>query len=110
MTETCGMCAILPPELMRYDSVGLPVPSAEVKLLDVLLGRSWRPRLLDARMYSTSMGAVGLLMALVVHHAVADARENTRDRLSGCQGLRKDGDRRECVCELTGRDKSYEAL
>ncbi|EAU87921.1 long-chain-fatty-acid-CoA-ligase [Coprinopsis cinerea okayama7 len=34
MTETCGMCAILPPELMRYDSVGLPVPSAEVKLLD----------------------------------------------------------------------------
>ncbi|KAJ2931925.1 hypothetical protein H1R20_g5168, partial [Candolleomyces eurysporus] len=35
MTETCGMCAILPPELMRYNSVGLPVPSCEVKLLDV---------------------------------------------------------------------------
>lgn len=29
------MCAILPPELMRYNSVGLPVPSCEVKLLDV---------------------------------------------------------------------------
>ncbi|KAJ8469511.1 hypothetical protein ONZ45_g16866 [Pleurotus djamor] len=35
MTESCGMCAILPPELMRYQSVGLPVPSIEVKLLDV---------------------------------------------------------------------------
>ncbi|GLB44412.1 putative AMP-binding enzyme [Lyophyllum shimeji] len=35
MTESCGMCAILPPELMRYDSVGVPVPSVEVKLLDV---------------------------------------------------------------------------
>ncbi|KAG1807857.1 long-chain-fatty-acid-CoA-ligase [Suillus subaureus] len=35
MTESCGMCAILPPELMQYRSVGLPVPSAEIKLLDV---------------------------------------------------------------------------
>ncbi|TFK29200.1 long-chain-fatty-acid-CoA-ligase [Coprinopsis marcescibilis] len=35
MTETCGMCTILPPEMMRYDSVGVPVPSCEVKLLDV---------------------------------------------------------------------------
>jgi len=35
MTESCGMCAILPPELMRYGSVGLPVPSAEVKFRDV---------------------------------------------------------------------------
>lgn len=35
MTESCGMCAILPPELIRYEAVGLPVPSIEVKLLDV---------------------------------------------------------------------------
>jgi long-chain acyl-CoA synthetase len=28
------MCAVLPPELMQYGSVGLPVPSIEVKLLD----------------------------------------------------------------------------
>lgn len=35
MTESCGMCAILPPELMRYGSVGLPVPSIEIKFLDV---------------------------------------------------------------------------
>ena len=35
MTESCGMCAILPPELIRYDCVGLPVPSTEIKLLDV---------------------------------------------------------------------------
>ncbi|KAF8331604.1 long-chain-fatty-acid-CoA-ligase [Amanita rubescens] len=35
MTESCGMCAILPPELMQYGSVGLPVPSVEIKLLDV---------------------------------------------------------------------------
>ncbi|KAG6875507.1 hypothetical protein C0992_003557, partial [Termitomyces sp. T32_za158] len=35
MTESCGMCAILPPELMRYESVGVPVPSVEVKLRDV---------------------------------------------------------------------------
>lgn len=35
MTESCGMCAIMPPELLRYDSVGLPVPSIEIKLFDV---------------------------------------------------------------------------
>jgi len=35
MTETCGMCSILPPELMQYGVVGLPVPSSEIKLLDV---------------------------------------------------------------------------
>ncbi|EIN05194.1 acetyl-CoA synthetase-like protein [Punctularia strigosozonata HHB-11173 SS5] len=35
MTESCGMCAILPPELMQYGSVGLPVPAIEIKLLDV---------------------------------------------------------------------------
>ena len=36
MTESCGMCAILPPELMRYEAVGLPFPSIEIKLLDVV--------------------------------------------------------------------------
>ncbi|KAJ7437256.1 hypothetical protein B0H11DRAFT_2108310 [Mycena galericulata] len=35
MTESCGMCAILPPECFRYDSVGMPVPSIEIKLRDV---------------------------------------------------------------------------
>ena len=35
MTESCGMCAILPPELLRFGTVGLPVPSIEVKLIDV---------------------------------------------------------------------------
>lgn len=35
MTESCGMCAILPPELMSYGNVGLPVPCVEIKLLDV---------------------------------------------------------------------------
>lgn len=29
------MCAILPPEYMRYGAVGVPVPCAEVKLVDV---------------------------------------------------------------------------
>lgn len=29
------MCAITPPEYLRYDAVGLPVPSVEIKLLDV---------------------------------------------------------------------------
>jgi long-chain acyl-CoA synthetase len=28
------MCAVLPPELMQFGSVGLPVPSIEVKLMD----------------------------------------------------------------------------
>ena len=35
LTETCGMCAILPPERMSYGNVGLPVPCLEVKLIDV---------------------------------------------------------------------------
>lgn len=35
MTESCGMCAILPPEFMQYGSVGVPVPSVEIKFLDV---------------------------------------------------------------------------
>lgn len=35
MTETCGMCSILPPEMMAYNTVGVPVPSCEVKLMDV---------------------------------------------------------------------------
>jgi long-chain acyl-CoA synthetase len=35
MTESCGMCAVLPPELMQYGCVGLPMPSIEVKLIDV---------------------------------------------------------------------------
>ncbi|KAJ7748077.1 hypothetical protein B0H16DRAFT_1553948 [Mycena metata] len=35
MTESCGMCAIMPPEVFRFDSVGLSVPSIEIKLRDV---------------------------------------------------------------------------
>lgn len=35
MTESCGMCTLLPPELMQYGVAGLPVPSVEIKLLDV---------------------------------------------------------------------------
>lgn len=35
MTESCGMCAVVPPEFMRYSAVGLSVPSIEIKLLDV---------------------------------------------------------------------------
>jgi long-chain acyl-CoA synthetase len=34
LTESCGMCAILPPDFMQYGSVGVPVPSIEVKLVD----------------------------------------------------------------------------
>jgi len=34
LTESCGMCAILPPSHPRYHSVGVPVPSIEVKLVD----------------------------------------------------------------------------
>jgi long-chain acyl-CoA synthetase len=30
------MCAVLPPELTQYTNVGLPVPSIEIKLLDVV--------------------------------------------------------------------------
>ena len=37
--QSCGMCAILPPELMRYESTGLPVPSIEIRILDVVDGR-----------------------------------------------------------------------
>lgn len=29
------MCAILPPANHRFNSVGVPVPSAEIKLIDV---------------------------------------------------------------------------
>lgn len=29
------MCAVLPPELQQYGVVGLPVPSVEIKMLDV---------------------------------------------------------------------------
>ncbi|KAJ7493613.1 long-chain-fatty-acid-CoA-ligase [Mycena latifolia] len=35
MTESCGMCAIMPPECFRYDTVGLPMPSIEIKFRDV---------------------------------------------------------------------------
>ncbi|EAU81904.1 acyl-CoA synthetase [Coprinopsis cinerea okayama7 len=35
MTESCGMCAILPPELHQYGVAGLPVPSVEIKFLDI---------------------------------------------------------------------------
>ena len=35
MTETCGVTAILPPNIMQYGSVGLPFPSVEIKFLDV---------------------------------------------------------------------------
>jgi long-chain acyl-CoA synthetase len=35
MTESSGCCAILPPELLQLGCVGLPVPSIEVKLIDV---------------------------------------------------------------------------
>lgn len=35
MTESSAMCAILPPELMQYGSVGLPSPAVEIKLRDV---------------------------------------------------------------------------
>ncbi|KAG9030909.1 long-chain fatty acid-CoA ligase [Tulasnella sp. JGI-2019a] len=34
MTESCGMCTILPPEYMQYGAVGTPVPSIEIKMLD----------------------------------------------------------------------------
>lgn len=35
MTESCGMCTLLPPELQQTGSVGLPVPSIEIKFIDV---------------------------------------------------------------------------
>lgn len=35
MTESSAMCAILPPEYLRTGAVGVPVPCAEIKLVDV---------------------------------------------------------------------------
>ncbi|EJU00585.1 long-chain-fatty-acid-CoA-ligase [Dacryopinax primogenitus] len=35
LTESCGMSCILPPDFMQYGPVGVPVPSMEVKLVDV---------------------------------------------------------------------------
>ncbi|CAK5270711.1 unnamed protein product [Mycena citricolor] len=35
MTESCGMCAVMPPEIFQFNTVGLIVPSNEVKLRDV---------------------------------------------------------------------------
>jgi long-chain acyl-CoA synthetase len=35
MTETCGMCCILPPSILQYNTVGLPCLSIETKFLDV---------------------------------------------------------------------------
>ncbi|KAH9942109.1 long-chain-fatty-acid-CoA-ligase [Amylocystis lapponica] len=35
MTETCGMCAVCPPEVTRLGTVGLPMASIELKLKDV---------------------------------------------------------------------------
>ena len=35
MTETTAACAVLPPDIMQYGTVGLPSPSVEIKFLDV---------------------------------------------------------------------------
>ncbi|PCH43221.1 acetyl-CoA synthetase-like protein [Wolfiporia cocos MD-104 SS10] len=35
LTETCGMCAVYPPDFDGLGAVGLPMPSTEVKLVDV---------------------------------------------------------------------------
>ncbi|KAI8049723.1 hypothetical protein BDF22DRAFT_698376 [Syncephalis plumigaleata] len=35
MTESCGMCSILSPEMFQLKSSGAPVPCVEVKLVDV---------------------------------------------------------------------------
>ncbi|KXN83423.1 Long-chain-fatty-acid--CoA ligase 2 [Leucoagaricus sp. SymC.cos] len=35
LTESCGMCAALPPELHQTGCVGLPSPSVEIKFIDV---------------------------------------------------------------------------
>ncbi|CAG8537336.1 10610_t:CDS:2 [Funneliformis mosseae] len=35
MTESCGMCAVMPPDQFEYGSVGSPVPCLEIKLVDV---------------------------------------------------------------------------
>jgi len=34
LTETCGMCAFLPPELLTYGPVGVPAPCVEIKFVD----------------------------------------------------------------------------
>ncbi|PVF94705.1 acetyl-CoA synthetase-like protein [Serendipita vermifera] len=35
LTETCGTVCVLPPEFLSFGPAGLPVPSVEIKLLDV---------------------------------------------------------------------------
>jgi long-chain acyl-CoA synthetase len=35
LTESCGTVCILPPEFMRFGVAGVPVPSVEIKFLDV---------------------------------------------------------------------------
>ncbi|KZV89082.1 long-chain-fatty-acid-CoA-ligase [Exidia glandulosa HHB12029] len=35
MTESCGMCAFLPPEFFQLGVAGAPVPCVEIKLIDV---------------------------------------------------------------------------
>ncbi|KAJ7040514.1 hypothetical protein C8F04DRAFT_1310939 [Mycena alexandri] len=35
ITKSCAMCAIMPPDVFRFDFVGLPAPSIEIKLCDV---------------------------------------------------------------------------
>ncbi|KAK4693172.1 hypothetical protein P7C70_g8978, partial [Phenoliferia sp. Uapishka_3] len=35
MTESTAMCCLLPPEFHDYSTVGVPVPSVEIKLVDV---------------------------------------------------------------------------
>jgi long-chain acyl-CoA synthetase len=37
LTETCGMCAFLPPELLTYGPVGIPAPCIEIKLRLLLI-------------------------------------------------------------------------
>lgn len=34
MTESTAMCCLLPPEFHTYQTVGVPVPSNEIKLVD----------------------------------------------------------------------------
>jgi len=34
MTESIGMCSLLPPEIIHFGSSGLPMPSVEIKFLD----------------------------------------------------------------------------
>ncbi|ORY94915.1 hypothetical protein BCR43DRAFT_558005 [Syncephalastrum racemosum] len=35
MTESCGMCAIMAPDMFGYGHVGAPVPCVEIRLVDV---------------------------------------------------------------------------